>query len=150
MDISVFSATLAERGALALDEQVAHLLRRAHQRASAVFASQIGDSQLTPAQYFALIRLAEVGEISQNRLGRLAAMDPATVQGVTRRLTERGLIERKPDQTDRRRLLLCLTDKGRRLIAELSELAARTNQGILAPLSPGEQTLFLELLRRLT
>ena len=150
MDIAVFSTALAEQGSLALDEQAAHLLRRAHQRASAVFASLIGDSQLTPTQYFALVRLAEVGEISQNRLGRLAAMDPATVQGVTRRLMERGLIERKPDKTDRRRMLLRLTEEGRRLIAELSELAARTNQGILAPLSPSEQTLFLELLRRLT
>ncbi|MCG8355995.1 MAG: MarR family transcriptional regulator [Kiloniellales bacterium] len=139
-----------ESSTLVLEEQAAHLLRRAHQRASAIFVSLIGERQLTPAQYFAMVRLAEMGELSQNRLGRLAAMDPATVQGVTRRLVERGMIERKPDKTDRRRMLLRLTELGHQVIDELSEIAEKTNKGVLAPLSPGEQEMFVSLLRRLT
>ncbi len=150
MDIQVISSALPEQEAPALEEQAAHLLRRAHQRASAIFASLNGESHLTPAQYFAMVRLAEMGELSQNRLGRLAAMDPATVQGVTRRLIERGIVERKPDKTDRRRMLLRLTPKGEELVEQVSEIAAKTNRGVLAPLSPSEQRIFLDLLRRLT
>src|SRR3546814_13885878 len=65
-----------------LDEQVSHLLRRAHQRASALFLTVLADAQLTPTQFFAMARLHELGKLSQNRPGRLAALDPATPQGV--------------------------------------------------------------------
>ncbi|MFM8991008.1 MAG: COX15/CtaA family protein, partial [Alphaproteobacteria bacterium] len=39
-------------------------------------------------------RLRELGDTTQNQLGRLTAMDPATIQGVVRRLVARGLVER--------------------------------------------------------
>jgi len=98
-----------------LDESIGHLIRRAHQRASATFMTILADHQFTPTQFFALARLRERGRLSQNRLGRLTAMDPATIQGVTRRLFDRGYIARTPDATDRRRMVLELTptDAGR-------------------------------------
>jgi len=134
---------------LVLEDQVSHLLRRAHQRASAIFASAIEQTQLTPSQGFVLTRLAERGELSQNLLGRLSAMDPATVQGVTRRLIARGLIERRPDTADRRRLKLRLTTEGQK-VAERIETAARAaNEKVMAPLTPEERRAFLLLLRRL-
>ena len=67
-----------------LEEQAGHILRRAHQRHAAIFQELIGDSQLTPLQFAALARLRDLGEVSQNQLGRLTAMDAATMQGVTR------------------------------------------------------------------
>ena len=96
-----------------LEDQVGHLLRRAHQRHTAIFQATIGDDQLTPLQFAALMKLADVGETSQNQLGRLTAMDAATMQGVIKRLIGRGLIERRPDPDDRRRLLLTLSTDGR-------------------------------------
>ena len=69
------SGLLPEATDFVLDEQVAHLLRRAHQRASALFLSVLADAQLTPTQFFAMARLHEMGKLSQNRLGRLAAME---------------------------------------------------------------------------
>ena len=82
-----------------VEQQIGHLLRRAHQRASAIFQETLDDKALTPMQFAALMRLHDDGSMSQNHLGRLAAMDPATVQGVIRRLQERGLVSRVPDQT---------------------------------------------------
>src|SRR3954466_4919971 len=84
-----------------LEEQIGHLLRRAHQRATAVFQEAMGDLGLTPTQYAALVKVGEVGEISQNHLGRLTAMDPATSQGVIRRLEAQGLVTLRADPTDR-------------------------------------------------
>lgn len=132
-----------------LDEQVAHLLRRAHQRASALFLSVLTESQLTPAQFFAMARLHEMGKLSQNRLGRLAAMDPATIQGVIRRLHERGFIERLADPNDRRRMVLNLSPLGQQTVARLLRDANRIGGEILAPLDADEQRVFLGLLKRL-
>lgn len=142
-------APVPEQHQVGLDEQIIHLLRRAHQRASAMFVSETGDEQITPAQFFALSRLAEFGPLSQNRLGRLAAMDPATIQGVIRRLAERGMIERTNDPTDRRRMVVRLTPKGEALLGRLKWAAASVNAAVLRPLSQAERDQFVSLLKRL-
>ena len=132
-----------------LDDQVAHLLRRAHQRASALFLSVLAEAQLTPTQFFAMARLHERGKLSQNRLGRLAAMDPATIQGVIRRLHERGLIERLADPTDRRRMVLSLSPLGQETVVRLLADANRVGREILTPLAPAQRGPFVELLKQL-
>lgn len=138
--------------AYVLEEQVGHLLRRAHQRASQVFQATIADPSVTPMQLAALVRLNEhdaAGGLSQNHLGRLTAMDPATIQGVIRRLMERGLIQRSADAVDRRRKTLRLTDAGRAVVVGLLDSAGEVSRRTLEPLSPAEQRSFLRLLRRL-
>ncbi len=133
-----------------LEEQVGHLIRRAHQRATAIFMGSIGDSQVTPTQYAALVKLYEAGELSQNHLGRLTAMDPATIQGVIRRLATRKLIAHRPDKSDKRRRFLSLTAAGRELVAGLLSNGPKVSQITLGPLSASEQAQLLALLRRIT
>ncbi len=133
-----------------LEDQVGHMIRRAHQRHTALFLAMIGDSQVTTTQYAALVKLHEMGELSQNHLGRLTAMDPATIQGVIRRLTGRKLISHRPDKNDKRRRCLSLTPAGRDLVARLMANGPKVSQATLEPLSAAEQRQFLELLKRLT
>ncbi len=133
-----------------VEEQVGHLLRRAHQRATAIFLGQIGVDDLTPTQFAALVKLKDEGALSQNHLGRLTAMDRATILGVIRRLETRGLIERAADPNDRRRTVLSLSLAGRRLIERLARNGPRVGQAILSPLAPDERETFLALLRRLS
>ncbi len=140
---------LRKTSSVALDDQTGHLLRCAHKRASAIFASILSDHQLTPPQYFAMVRLSEVGRLSQNHLGRMTAMHPATIQGVIQRLCERGLITRTPDRNNRRRIVLQLTAAGSAVIETLQVRMVETNDAILAPLNAGERELFLGFLRRL-
>ncbi len=132
-----------------LDGNIAHLIRRAHQRASATFMAVLADSNLTPAQYFALTKLREKGEVSQNLLGRMAAMDPATIQGVVQRLGRHGLIKRVPDLKDRRRMRLLLTDEGIALVDGLRDGIEEMSDKILAPLGPEERSSLRALLKRI-
>lgn len=132
-----------------LDEQIGHLIRRAHQRASATFMSVLADHRFTPTQFFALVRLREKRQLSQNKLGRMTAMDPATIQGVARRLDERGYIERLPDTKDRRRMVLRLTEAGHETVEKLLDEVDAVSQQFLAPLAPDEQEQFRSLLKRI-
>jgi len=129
--------------------QVHHRLRRAHQRASAIFLDSIGDAQLTPTQWAALATLHSEGALSQNQLGRLTYMDPATTQGVILRLVERGLVERQPDPQDRRRTSVRLTRVGRIMVVDRLQDAAAVHDRTLEPLSADERAVFLGLLARL-
>ncbi|MGQ0675027.1 MAG: MarR family winged helix-turn-helix transcriptional regulator [Rhodospirillales bacterium] len=134
----------------ALEAQVGHLLRRAHQRATAIFLATIGEAQLTPTQWAALVKLRDTGGASQNHLGRLTAMDPATIQGVIRRLDARGLIERASDPDDKRRAVLRLTAAGLALVQRLAANAQAVSRRTLEPLVAEDRARFLKLLKALT
>jgi DNA-binding MarR family transcriptional regulator len=137
-------------GAYTVEQQIGYLLRRAHQRATALFQANIGDPGITPTQFTSMVKLGEHGELSQNLLGRLVGLDKATTQGVVRRLRDRTLIAARPDPTDARRTLLRLTPDGERVLARLVANGPRVSAETLKPLDADEQRMLLSLLSRLT
>lgn len=132
-----------------IEEQVGYLLRRAHQRATAIFQVTIGDANITPTQYSSLVKLHEYTELSQNHLGRLVGMDKATMQGVVRRLKERHLVDSRPHPGDARRTLLSLTTEGHKLVTRLLINGPAVSRETLKPLNPQEQRQLLDLLSRI-
>lgn len=131
-----------------LDEQVGFILRQVWQRHSAIFSREIG-TNLTPTQWAALSKLAETGPCSQNQLGRLTAMDVATIKGVIDRLSVRGLTETSQDPEDGRRLLVSLTRAGQQLAEKLAPNALAISRETLAPLDAKERDLLMALLNKL-
>ena len=105
--VSPKRAVKPARPSYILDEQIGFILRQVWQRHATIFAREIGIN-LTPTQWAALAKLTETGPCSQNLLGRLTAMDVATIKGVIDRLTARGLTETSADPEDGRRLLVSL------------------------------------------
>jgi MarR family transcriptional regulator, lower aerobic nicotinate degradation pathway regulator len=140
----------ARAGDYRLEDQAGHLMRRAHQRHTAIFQDGIGELQLTPTQFAALAKIHDQGQVSQNQLGRLTAMDPATIQGVIQRLEARKLIERQADESDHRRTILSLSAAGKSVAADAIARARRITDATLAPLTAEERKAFLALLRKLT
>ncbi len=107
-----------------VENQAGFLIRRVHQRHMAIFHAGMGGARLTPTQFTALVKTAEIGRVTQNQLGWLAAMDPATIQGVVRRLADRRLVTRTADPVDRRTTVLTATQSGPDLAAR-AVVAAR-------------------------
>lgn len=134
----------------ALDDQVGHLIRRAHLRAVAIFNAELGKHKLTTTQYFAMVWLFEMGQLPKNHLAELATLDRATLQYEVKSLLAQGMVEALPDNHDRRRIVLQLTPAGRSIVEELQPQIDTTNEKVLAPLSPNERDEFLRLLQRLT
>ena len=132
-----------------LDDQVGFVLRQAQQRHATLF-SQLMIEGLTPTQWAALAKLAEVGATSQNQLGRLTAMDAATIKGVIDRLNARGLARARADASDARRLVVELTPSGAELYTRAAPLAREITERTLEPLGEAERLMLVELLRRLT
>jgi DNA-binding MarR family transcriptional regulator len=142
------SATRGQ-GPYILDDQIGFILRQVSQRHAAIFASGIGDQDLTATQWAVLAKLLERGPCSQNRLGRRTAMDAATIKGVVDALGTRGLIETRPDPEDGRRLEVALTSAGQALAERMVPNALRITEETLAPLSEAERATLIALLRRL-
>src|SRR5262245_19179749 len=132
-----------------VEDHVGYLLRRAHQRHVALFTAEVAHVELTPTQFTALLKVAQLGRTTQNLLGRHAAMDPATIQGVVQRLIARGLVRRGRDPMDRRTAVLEPTEAGVALITRVVACARRAHEAALSPLAPEERVQLLALLRKM-
>ena len=76
-------------------------------------------------------------------------MDAATIKGVVDRLSNRGIVETRPDPKDARRLVVVLTPAGKE-VAERARLNAEMiTEETLQPLTATERSIFLELLKKL-
>lgn len=91
------------------------LLWRVMQANKPRFMALAQEMGLAPMQLHAL-RLIEPGDgVPMSSLAGMLFCDASNVTGIVDRLEARGLIERRPSETDRRVKLLVLTDEGARL-----------------------------------
>lgn len=139
-------ASVRVLGDYRVNEQIGMFIRRAHQRASAIFSRHFAGAGLSPLQFTALITVRDQGRVSQNLLGRLIHVDPATIMGVVNRLVDRNLLRRLPDPSDKRRTLLAITSDGLKLTETLEQAGHDVTTETLAPLTPEEQAALYELL----
>ena len=108
-------------------------------------ATILAELELTEALGDVLWQLGAVGEAVPMRdlAGRLQC-DPSNVTFLADRLEERGLIERRPDLSDRRVKLLALTTAGMAVRTRIVQAAATRSP--LARLSPADQQRLCRLL----
>lgn len=130
-----------------LDEQIGFLLRKASQRHLSIFAKSSID--VTPTQLAAMAKLRELGPLSQNHLGRETAMDAATIKGVIDRLVLRGYVKTAEYPSDKRRLLVNLSEVGRAAFEEIIDEGLIVSDETLKPLSESEQMILIDLLNKI-
>ena len=134
-------------GSYQLEAQIGYKLRLANQRHLEIFSRLI--TNFTPTQFSVLVRLYDVGAVSQNQLGRLVGMDAATTKGVVNRLVDKGLVKTRPDGTDMRRLVISLTDQGVAVLAKTVPMAHRITTETTAKLTRREAARLCALLDKL-
>ena len=88
---------------------------RAAARLAKVAGTALAGAGLTLAQYRVLVFLDGTDRPATHVAG-LLGVTPSTVTSVVDGLTHRDLVERRADPTDRRRVMLSLTDEGRRML----------------------------------
>lgn len=129
--------------------QPGHLIRRAHQIATAIFAEETRDFDLTAVQFAALLAVRDYPGIDATRLSELIYFDRSTIGNVLGRLEKRGFLTRKNSIQDRRAKHVYLTSKGRSVTRKVSTTAPRISSRIFEPLSPGERMQFMKLIAKL-
>ena len=134
-------------GSYQLEAQIGYKLRLANQRHLEIFSRLITD--FTPTQFSVLVRLNDVGAVSQNQLGRLVGMDAATTKGVVNRLVDKGLVKTRPDGAAMRRLVISLTDEGVAALAKTVPIAHRITSETTAKLTRREAARLCALLDKL-
>ena len=115
---------------------------RAQRLATERFAA-VGASR---SQYSLLSALDEFGPASQIDLGRRCGFDRSDVAAIVDALATNKLVERRTDQSDRRRNVITLTQPGRRYLKKLDRVADAIQDELLAALSGREREQLTRLL----
>lgn len=126
-----------------------HLLHRAGQCADELFAVSIGETGLTPRQFAVMKAIATSDEPSQTTLVDRTGIDRSTMADIVRRLTSRGLVQRRRTRRDARRYAVRLTDKGEGALRQAEPAARTTDERILSALPATQRDAFLRSLSRI-
>lgn len=132
-----------------LPQAPAHLIRRAHQVAVALFAEEAAGLDITPVQFAILHALRDSPGEDQVSLAARVAFDAATSGSVIGRLEAKGWLRREPDRQDRRRKRLWLTPEGDAAARAMVAVAARVQVRLAAPLTQPERDELVRLLHKL-
>ena len=117
---------------------------------AATVAAVLDSGKVGPDTRFWGVTLdAELGALSQNQLGRLTRMDPATISGVVGRLIGRGYVRQAADLKDARLVMLTLTPNGQTAVKAMKGAAAEVSRRTLEPLEPREKAALLEALAKI-
>ena len=122
---------------------ITHLYRSRQQR-----SLRGGQHELAHMEVKALGFFARHPGAAQSELVAHSGRDKAQVARLIRSLRERGLLEARADEADRRSMRLSLSEPGRALHAALHRHDGELAAAALAGLSGAEQALLLDLLGR--
>jgi DNA-binding MarR family transcriptional regulator len=125
-----------------------HLIRRAQQRHVALWQEQVS-AEVSSVQYAALAVLERMPGASQSELGAELDLDRSTIADIVARLERRGVVERSPHASDRRRYSLRLTANGQDELRRLRPLVAEANATLTEALGADELAMLRMLLKRI-
>lgn len=104
---------------------------------------------LTVPQLVVLKEVAEADGIPIGQIAKRISLSQATVTTIVDRLEQRGTIERRREESDRRKVNLHITPVGSRLIEESPTILQEEFLDAFAKLEPWEQTQMLATLQRI-
>ncbi len=130
-------------------ERLGLLLARHGRRLNARIRQALAVSGLSPRHGMTLVRLSQVGPVSQQDLIGFLAVDPSALVGILNDLERTGLAERRRDPADRRRHSVELTATGARVVRDVDRAIAAVEADEFADLTAEEVEQLRDLLTRM-
>jgi DNA-binding MarR family transcriptional regulator len=122
----------------------------AFMRQQAAFSDETADffmgTDLTMAQFRALVAMRRWGRQSGRELARRLRVTPGSLVPLIDRLEEQGYVRRVPDVVDRRTTWLDLTPKTGKLFERMRGMGAARMAGAIAKLIPRDRAELVRLL----
>lgn len=126
----------------------AFLLAQVGAHAASKFAERLAGLKLVPAHAGIFRILAARPAITQQALAMALGALPSRLVAIIDELESKGLLERRPHETDRRSYALHLTEAGRSTLQAIGRIAREHQQALLAALSDEERRQLADLLQR--
>ncbi|MBL8561176.1 MAG: MarR family transcriptional regulator [Gemmobacter sp.] len=132
-----------------LETFLPYLLNQAAEASAAAFqASYKASHGLTRTQWRVLAHLGKFGALTARDICARSHVEKTKVSRAVAALEAEGWLRRSPSEADRRAELLCLTEAGRAVFADLGQRAIAHDAALRARLGP-DMALLDALLRRI-
>ena len=125
------------------------LLARLGNEATARFRRALRPLNLAAQQFIVLKQLQQMGPTSQTGLADALGIDYSNMANVAADLCDRGVMNRRRDEADRRRYVLELTEEGVQLLADADLMLREGEEEMLSVLSEAERDQLRDILRRM-
>ena len=125
-------------------------IKSAEQAMMAAKTEALRSSELTVAQYAAMLSLYYVPEQSSAQLARAAAVTPQTMATVIAKLEQKRLVARRPSSDHAKVLIASLSPEGEALLLRADKVARRIEQRMAESFTAKERQQLTEMLGRVT
>ena len=132
-----------------MDRSLGFVLNKTALFSKSVFNEKIKRFGITPEQWSLVFRIVERSPLSQKELSECTYKDGANIARSLERLEQKGLVERMPNQEDRRSVLLYPTQKAHDLVAQVAPISQGFNEELTRGFSQEEREMLLGLLTKL-
>jgi DNA-binding MarR family transcriptional regulator len=122
------------------------LLAQLGSHAAAKFSERLEPLGFAPYHAGIFRILAQNPGVSQQDLAKTLNMHASRLVGILDELQQRGLVERRPSEHDRRLYALHLTSDGQSALRRIGEAAGEHHQALMTGLSAEQQTQLTDLL----
>lgn len=138
----------ALRSITPLDERLAHRLGVAGRLVRTLADAKLSELGVSASALGVLLRLVEADGLTQAELSRRQCVEAPTMCRMVDGLAREGLVERRPDATDRRATRVHLTSEGRVAAETGAVVVDAIERRAFAGLDDDEQRLLADLLGR--
>jgi DNA-binding MarR family transcriptional regulator len=106
---------------------------------------ELADGNVSFPQYFLLAALDQKEVLTMSAIAQKMGHTTAAASGLVARLENLGYVVRSSAADDRRKVLVCITEKGTNLVRGIREEMLGNLMKLMGHLSPGEQNAWLQI-----
>jgi MarR family transcriptional regulator, organic hydroperoxide resistance regulator len=99
------------------------------------------DLDFSKSELFVLLLVEKQGEIIMSKIADSMNISMSTANGIVERLVKNGYVDRDRSDADRRIVVVCMTDKGKRVVDEFKNLISEYIKLIYQELDDDERKL---------
>ncbi len=133
-------------------DRTVYLISRIREKANRLILRELASHQLTgivPTHGDILVALFLQPHLPMKRLAEIIDRDKSTVTALVDKLVRLGYVEKKPDPSDNRINLVCLTSKGRALMPAFLDISSKLQARVYKNLTRKEKATLIDLLAKI-
>jgi DNA-binding MarR family transcriptional regulator len=127
-------------------ETVCYNIKSAWHAISRLYNEQASKHGSTASIGFILLNIDKQGGTPSTHIGPSLGLEPTSLSRILKSMEENGLIEKRPDENDKRISRIFLTDKGKILRKQAKEVVLEFNNAIRAQIPDSKLIQFFEVI----
>lgn len=132
------------------DGVIIHKIRSAWHEIARVYNEMASEYGITLSMGFALLTLYEEEGTPVTKIAPRMGMEPNSLSRTLKNMEDKGMIFRKKDEIDKRKVYICLTEHGKQMRKIALKAVYRLNDAIIEDIPPEKLNAFFEVIHQVS